>query len=70
VMRRSWGTWSQLSGAGSAPGGIAEILHDWARKVDSASARVTEGLGASAFSAPPLSPGTRPDSIFGTAPRK
>jgi hypothetical protein len=63
MLLRGWGTWSPLCSAVTAPGGITEILHDWACKVDAAG--VTGGLGASASSAPPLSQGAQPVSIFG-----
>jgi hypothetical protein len=42
VRQQGWGIWSPLSSALSASGGIAEILHEWACKVDSGSQKLTE----------------------------
>jgi hypothetical protein len=44
VSQQGWRIWSPLNNFGSAAGGIPEILHGWAREVDSWPRKATQNL--------------------------
>ncbi|KAK1685646.1 hypothetical protein QYE76_046494 [Lolium multiflorum] len=65
MSQRGWGIWSPLRNTGSVSGGITEILHGWARNVDSLLEKSAENMEAIACLASPLSSGARASAIFG-----
>jgi hypothetical protein len=70
MSQRGWRTWSPLSNSGSAIGGITEILHGWAREVDSWPEKSAENLEVFPCLTSPLSSGAHANAIFGGDGRK